>query len=89
METKITITTTKTYEVKWIKESFLAYSDKFKKIRSRMGYKASNCFKCRHPFNIDEMLALACLTKVGNKVLCQKCATEILEREKSCTTKKP
>jgi hypothetical protein len=37
------------------------------------------CHWCGHKIADGEMIALACLTKGGNKVFCQPCADKLLE----------
>jgi hypothetical protein len=36
------------------------------------------CYWCRHPFADGEMMALACFGGIGNKVLCQRCADDLI-----------
>jgi hypothetical protein len=69
----------KTITINWIKMDFLKMSQNYRKIRSGSKYPADKCYWCKHPFEDDEMIALANLKKGGNKVFCQTCAKKIEE----------
>jgi hypothetical protein len=71
--------TTKTYTPIWIHQEFSVYDKQFINIRSRMKYKADTCIKCNHKFELNEMIGLGCFENIGNKMLCQKCAKELME----------
>ena len=67
---------TETVTFTWIKRDFQAWSF-FSKVR-----KTPNCcWWCKHPFEGDEMLALAGRSKKLNVLLCQDCARRALEVE--------
>ena len=69
---------TQKYTPKWVHLNFYTYSKKFKNIRYNMEYKCNSCIKCDRKFKLDEMIALASFINVGNKVMCNKCAEEIM-----------
>lgn len=75
--TPFKVTTEKTYQPIWVCKAFTKYGETFRRIRSTMPYKASECFKCVHQFEDNESVALAAFKNVGNKVLCEPCAAEI------------
>ena len=64
----------KIYLPKWIKLDFTTFDDQYRKIRG--GF---SCFKCLHKFGDNEVIALASFDKIGNKVMCRKCAADLLE----------
>ena len=72
-----TRTKTETFTPLWVKVDFSTYSEDFIRIREKMRYKCSNCFKCHKPFNLGDIVGLAAFKEVGNKVLCKQCAEEI------------
>lgn len=62
----------------WIKKDFMLYGA-FRKSRERMGMRLKpwhKCIFCRKPFEDDDMMALGCIKKTGNRALCQTCAAE-------------
>jgi len=60
---------TKTVEFTWIRCDFMAWST-FSEYRK----DKTKCWWCKHPFEGDEMLALAGRSKGRNVLLCQECA---------------
>lgn len=72
---------TKTLNAAWCEKEFLEMTPRYREIRGGMRNKMDTCHWCKHKFADGEMMALACFkgVKGGNKVLCQKCATELLE----------
>lgn len=73
-----TKTVTKTYTPIWVHTDFTLYDEEYIEIRSNHSYKANSCFKCNKKFKLNEQIGLACFAEVGNKVLCQFCAEELL-----------
>ena len=69
---------TKTLEFLWCKKDYMAFNEAWRAARARMGRPLDSCFWCSHDFLEGEMMATACCTKKGNKMLCQDCATELL-----------
>ena len=69
---------TKTIVASWCRKDFLPMSQKMRDVRSRMRDKMDCCYWCRHPFADGEMMALACFGGIGNKVLCQRCADDLI-----------
>ena len=57
------------------------YDNVFIRVRSGSRNKLDKCFWCSHPFQIGESIALAIPAKGANKVLCNACATELLNSE--------
>ena len=74
-------TVTTIYTPEWVKQDFLAYGPDFRKAREGQRRKFKACFSCNHPFNDGEIMALASFGKHGNKVLCQKCASEMKDSD--------
>jgi len=73
---------TLTIEFNWCKKDFLLMSPGYRAARSKMHNPMDSCFWCKHAFDDGEMMALAQPKgKGGNKMLCQKCATELMEGE--------
>lgn len=73
---------TKTLVAKWCKQEFMVMDQTFRDVRAKMGHsKMDRCHWCHHYFEDGEMMALACFETGGNKMLCQKCATELKATE--------
>ena len=70
-------TKTTTYTPIWIHENYSTFSKTWKSIRSTMDYQGFECFACDHKFEKNEPLAIISLKEVGNKVICQNCATKL------------
>ena len=68
---------TKTMTCLWCRGDFCKYTEDFRRIRSELRNRMDKCFWCRHPFEDNEMMALAA-TENGNRVLCQACAVKLL-----------
>jgi len=71
---------TKVQRFRWIKREFMEMSPRYREIRAKTRSKLDACFWCRHSFEDGEMMALASPEKGLNKVLCQNCAREALEK---------
>ncbi len=71
-------TTKKIYKPLWVKEDFTTYNIEYIDIRSSMKYKADTCIKCAYKFVLGDTIGLACFKGIGNKVICNKCAKEIM-----------
>jgi len=67
----------KTLRASCCRKGFLVMSEEVRAIRRNSSYKMTHCYWCRHEFKNGDPLALA-MTEVGNKVLCEKCADELL-----------
>ena len=67
-----------TLEFKWLQKDFCVMSQQYKAIREKFKNPMLSCVWCKHKFIDGEIIALGCSNK-GNKVLCQKCATELEE----------
>jgi hypothetical protein len=80
-EMKIIKTRTTTYHIDWIAREFMPYDETFRQARARAPRRAkmNRCFKCNHPFDDGEMMALASMGKHGNRTICQQCADELEE----------
>ncbi len=71
-----------TLEAKWCHKEFCVIGPEYRAIRARCAKPMDSCFWCRRKFVDGEMMALACFLKIGNEVLCQECAQELLDSEK-------
>lgn len=73
----------KTVTARWCKRDFLTMCDRVRGIwNTTQQKKMFACYWCGHTFIDDEKMALAAFDgKIGNRTLCQKCATELLESE--------
>jgi hypothetical protein len=69
---------TVTLKARWCKPDFMEMSPLFRKIRAEMNSPISSCYWCSGNLVDGEMMALACFVKIGNKILCQECAKELL-----------
>jgi len=70
-------TKTMFYNVRWIKQEYLPCNDCYREIRGTLGDKDFRCFKCNKEYELDEMMALACVEEAGNQTMCQECATSV------------
>lgn len=69
----------KTVRARWCLAEFLEMSPQFRAIRKEAGRPMDNCYWCNHPFADGEMMGLAAFEdRIGNKILCQTCAMELL-----------
>lgn len=76
----------KTLRASWCRLGFTTMSDRYRAIRSECKYKGFDCYWCGHTFENGEVMALACVEKTGNKILCQTCGTELSASEaEPCT----
>jgi hypothetical protein len=71
-----TRTTTTTYKITHVIVDFCAFNNAWRRIRGNMRYKGFDCFLCHKKFEDGERMGLMFTIK-GNKVVCQKCGTEI------------
>ena len=62
-----------------ILENFIVYDEQYISVRRNMENDENKCFKCDYCFKLGEVMSLASIKYVGNKVLCQKCASELKE----------
>tara|TARA_R110000851_G_scaffold22894_1_gene67560 strand:- start:276 stop:542 length:267 start_codon:yes stop_codon:yes gene_type:complete len=84
--TKLIPARLETVVFEWCKREFLVMGPDFRNARRDMTRKLDKCSWCNHKFNDGEVMALAspkAPTKSGNKMLCQSCATELLESDKT------
>lgn len=72
--TKIIPERKKTIIFKWCKKDFTTIDKRFRRLQPKL----TSCFWCNHEFENGETIALACPEKGKNKILCQKCAEELL-----------
>lgn len=72
---------TKTIEFNWCKKDFMKMNQRFRDIRNSLRKPMNRCFWCNHKFEDGEMMAIAQPQNELNKVLCQKCAEELLNSE--------
>lgn len=70
--------TTKTLTARWCKRQFITMSKRYRSIRATTGNPMDCCYWCGHKFPDGEMMALAAFNDIGNKVLCQSCADELI-----------
>jgi hypothetical protein len=83
--TKIIPSHRKTIYALWCRKDFMLFGV-FKQAREKYGMSVqSTCFWCRHPFEPETKMALACIKEHGNKLLCEKCADELLASKEEAT----
>jgi len=63
----------------WCKKDFMVMTQKFRDIRSRSRNPMDTCHWCGHHFVNGEMMALTQPKKGRNRVLCQDCATQLID----------
>lgn len=73
---------TKTLTARWCRREFMVMGQTYRAARARAGSPMDACFWCEHKFVDGEMMALAAFDAPGNKVLCGKCADELLSSAK-------
>ena len=61
------LTRKETVEVQWVKPHGWARFDRY------------NCWWCRYMFEGEEEMFLACITDVGNVIICATCAAAVEE----------
>jgi len=84
-ELKITVEIpahTKTLTAIWCNRDFTVMSQSYRKIRAKTGNPMDACYVCSRDIADGEVVGLACFNQVGNKVLCQTCADELLASAK-------
>jgi len=64
-------------QAKWCKKDFIKMGKEVRKARQCMRDPMDKCYWCGHKFIDGEMMALACLSGEGNKILCQNCAAQL------------
>ena len=69
---------TKTLSARWCKKDFSKNTEKWRNIRR----ENPSCYWCRRGLNDGEDIALACFDGLGNKVLCQECADELIASDR-------
>lgn len=77
------LTCTRTYTALWCEREFLRMTQNFRKVRASLPDPMDRCFICEKAFVDGEMMALACFEEVGNKMLCQLCASPLSASEVS------
>ena len=65
----------KTIEFEWLKKDFCTFGEDWRRARKAMKDSLDKCFWCKSDFKDGDIIALGGC-KIGNKVLCQKCAYE-------------
>ena len=65
----------------WCGNDYTTMSQSFRNIRSKCHDPMDTCFWCSHKFLDGEQMALVQPIRGANKVLCQKCANELLDSE--------
>ncbi len=73
---------TKTLTAAWCKRDFMQMGPVYRDARARSRNPMDSCYWCDHKIADGEMIALACFEGIGNKVLCQPCADELLASDK-------
>ena len=84
--TKLIPARLETVVFEWCKRDFLIMGPDFRAARRRVKKKFNKCDWCNHDFKDGDMMAIAspkAPTKSGNKMLCQSCATELLESDET------
>ena len=74
---------TETIIFEWCHKDFVKMGPDFRRGRSRSRNKLDKCWWCNHKFADGEMITLAHPKGKINKVLCQKCASELQAEEGS------
>lgn len=72
---------TKTIAAFWCKRDFMSMCQQYRDVRARCASPMDSCYWCGHKIADGEMMALACFETIGNKILCQPCADELLASE--------
>lgn len=73
---------TKTVQFNWCKKDWMEINQRYRAGRANMRDPMNSCYWCGYKFRDGEMLALAQPLKAPNKVLCGKCADELLASER-------
>lgn len=71
----------KTVKFSNCRKDIFVYDETFVRIRSGMKNKLDKCFWCNRPFKLGDQMALAIPLEGRNKVLCDACATELINSE--------
>lgn len=64
---------------RWCQKNFITMSERYRAVRANMQNRMDICYWCHHRFIDGEVMALAAPEKGTNKVLCQECASQLLE----------
>jgi len=80
--TKIVPARRKTVKFLWCKKNYSTMGEGWREARKNMGKKLENCFWCNHKFDDGEKMHIACPEKATNKLLCGKCADELIDSDK-------
>ena len=75
--TPFTKTVITTYLPIWSKREFTVFNGEYVNLRNNFEYQGFNCFKCDKKFELGDIIGLACLEGVGNKVFCQECVVSL------------
>lgn len=82
--TKIIPARRHTITANWCRKDYIEMSPRYRNTRNRINDGRDKidrmclCFWCKHRFEDGEMMSLVAFNgKVGNRVLCSKCATEL------------
>ena len=73
---------TKTLHDRWCHREWMKCDAEYRRIRDSLRKGSlQTCHWCKHKFKDGEQMALAVFEEVGNKVLCQTCAAELIESD--------
>lgn len=73
---KITKTVMRTYEINFVKKSFLSTAGEFLRYRKSIGAKTEpyeRCFICGRKFADNEIPRVVIVTGIGNRFICKEC----------------
>lgn len=79
--TKVVPARRKTVELRWCKQEFMRMTPRYREIRKNLKSPMDACWWCSHQFIDGEMMALAAPKKGTNKLLCQSCASSMLQEQ--------
>ena len=80
--TKIIPEHTKTITAEWLRRNFTVMTPNYRKIRQNSAYQGFRCYWCKTKFQDGDQIALACISKKGNKVFCDSCAKQLENSDK-------
>lgn len=68
------------YPIRWVHTNFMKWNEKYRDVRrstsSNYDHEKS-CFSCLREWEENESMALANFGHLGNRTVCEKCATEM------------